>query len=149
MPEKLRVLPDTSVVIAALNSTTGASAEIFNPARRNRLLLITTPYIISETEEVIRRKFPKLQPLFQELKSGMFLVIAEDPPLTTVKQAARIISDLKDAPILAAAMTHRVDYLVTLDHRDFIDDKKVAQKSQIKIVTPAALTLLLKDRGNY
>jgi len=46
-------------------------------------------------------------------------------------------------------MTHRVDYLVTLDRKDFIDDKKVAQKSQIKIVTPAALTLLLKDRGNY
>ncbi len=144
MPEKLRVLPDTSVIISALNSAAGASAAILDFARRNRLVLITTPYIISETEEVIRRKFPKLQPLFQELKSEPFLVIAKDPTLTTVKQAARMISDLKDAPILAAALTHQVDYLVTLDRKDFIDDKKVAQKSRIKIVTPATLVESLR-----
>ncbi len=144
MPEKLRALPDTSVIISALNSTTGASAAILDFARRNQLVLITTSYIISETEEVIRRKFPKLQPLFQKLKGGQFLVIAEDPTLATVKQAALMISDPKDAPILAAAITHQVDYLVTLDRKDFIDDKKVAQKSRIKIVTPATLIKLLK-----
>ena len=144
MPEKLRILLDTSVIISALNSATGASAAIFDFARRGRLVLTTTSYIINETEEVIQRKFPKLQPPFQKLKSEPFLVVAKDPTLATIKRATQMISDPKDVPILAAAITHQVDYLVTLDRKDFVDDKKVAQKSQIKIVTPATLVGLLR-----
>lgn len=146
MPEKLRGLLDTNVLISALNSATGASAAVLDLAQKNRLVLITTPYIISETEEVIRRKFSKLQPPFQELKSEPFLVVAKNPTPAAVTRATQMISDPKDTPILAAAIVHRVDYLVTLDRKDFIDDKKVAQKSKIKIVAPATLVELLRTR---
>lgn len=146
MPEKLRVLLDSSVIIAALNSPTGASSATLSLSRRNQIVLITTPYIISETEEVIRRKFPKLQSLFHRLKDEQLFVIAGDPTLAIIKKAAQIISDPKDAPILAAAIAHQVDYLITLDRKDFIDDKKVAQKSRLKIVTPATLVKFLRSR---
>ncbi len=145
MPEKLKVLLDTSVVITALNSSTGASAAILSYSKMGRLILVTTPYIINETEEVIKRKFPKLQPLFDQLKSGGSLVVTEDPSLDNISRAAQIISDPKDAPILAAAIAQQVDYLVTLDRKDFIDDKNVAQEPRLKIVTPATLIKSLRS----
>jgi len=145
MPEKLKVLLDTSVVITALNSSTGASAAILSYSKMGRLILVTTPYIINETEEVIKRKFPKLQPLFDQLKSGGSLGVTEDPSLDNISRAAQIISDPKDAPILAAAIAQQVDYLVTLDRKDFIDDKNVAQEPRLKIVTPATLIKSLRS----
>lgn len=51
---------------------------------------------------------------------------------------------LQDAPILASAINSKVDYLVTLDRKDFIFNKKVSKKSRLAIVTPAQLLDVLR-----
>lgn len=44
----MRLFLDTSVLLAACGSTTGASHEIFRLARRHGWTLMATPYVIGE-----------------------------------------------------------------------------------------------------
>ena len=45
----MRLFLDTSVLLAAIGSTKGASREIFRLARQNEWLLLTTSYVLDET----------------------------------------------------------------------------------------------------
>lgn len=125
MPKTLQLLLDTSVLISALNSSTGASAQLLHLARHRLVDVLTTTYILFETEEVIRRKFPKLLHAFLLLRNENILKIGADPTLRQIRRAEKLIDDPKDAPILAAALAHKVHYLVTLDKKDFINNQKL------------------------
>jgi hypothetical protein len=41
-----------------------------------------------------------------------------------------------DVPVLLAAMKVKADYLVTFNRKHFIDDPKVAERSDLRIGTP-------------
>lgn len=139
MPTKskpLKVLLDTNVVVSGLNSKTGASAGILTLSKQKAFTIFITPYILEEVASVIKRKFPKILPYFKQLVKADVFDLVPNPPATIVKRAARIISDLKDAAILATAMEEKVNFLITLDRKHFIDDSTVAKKSGLKIVLP-------------
>ena len=136
MPTKLTLFLDSSVLISALNSPIGASAKILNLAKEQKITLIISPYIIDETKRVIQKKLPKLKAPLIELEKENLLKISKDPNIPKVKSALKIIKDPKDAPILAAAIKSKATFLITLDKKDFIDDKNVAKKSKLKILTP-------------
>lgn len=139
MPTKskpLKVLLDTSVIISGLNSKTGASTGILTLSKQKTITIFITPYILEEAASVIRRKFPKLLPYFKQLVGADVFDLIPNPPAAIVKRAAKIISDLKDAAILSTAIEEKVDFLITLDRKHFIDDPTVARKSDLKIVLP-------------
>ena len=46
------------------------------------------------------------------------------------------MADPADVPILLAVMHARVDFLVTLNRRHFLDDPQVARRSGLRIGTP-------------
>lgn len=141
---KPTVLLDTSVIIAALLSSTGASAWLLHLARKKHIKLVASPYIRHEVELVIERKFPKLLARWQHLQqSHLFSRIKDASPKIYAVALAIMSHDPKDAPILAAAMAHQVDYLVTLDQKDFINDPSVTKKSRINICTPGKLIKIL------
>lgn len=144
MPKPPKLLLDTSVLISAVNSSTGASAELLNLARRQQVQLLITAYILFETEEVIKQKFPKLQDIFLAVRSENILAVMTDPAPKDLKTAAKLMTDKKDIPILAAALTHKVDYVVTLDRRDFIENKKLQQEKRVTALLPANVIRLLK-----
>jgi predicted nucleic acid-binding protein len=52
----MRVFLDTSVLLAASGSATGASREVFRLAPANRWTLVTTPYVVEE----VLRNLPRL-----------------------------------------------------------------------------------------
>ena len=52
----MKLFLDTSVLLAACGSEKGASREVFRLAPLNDWTLITTPYVLEETE----RNLPKL-----------------------------------------------------------------------------------------
>ncbi len=60
--------------------------------------------------------------------------MVEDPTPASVEKAATIV-DRKDAPILAAAQSANVDFLITLDKRHFLNPK-TRQKVMLKVVSP-------------
>ena len=53
-------------------------------------------------------------------------------------------TELKDAPIVAAARRTHVDYLVSLDRRHLVDVPEVALRSGLKIILPGALLAHLR-----
>jgi|SRR5271165_3185724 len=104
---------DTSVLIAASGSASGASREIFRRAPGNGWILIATPY---ELEEVLRN-LPDLAPCASADWAGLrpALLIMDDV-LTLDRPVVFPVS--KDRPILFSALAW-ADILLTLDESDF------------------------------
>lgn len=147
MHEPPEVILDSSVIISALHSSTGASAEILKLAEKGRVDVLAPRCLVKEITQVLGRKFPPAIPGFHELIENEILRPREDPARVYLSKAKGIIKDPKDAPILAFAMEAKVDYLITLDRKDFIDDPSVSKKSKLKILTPASFVKFLKSQG--
>ena len=109
----MRLFLDTSVLLAASGSATGASREIFRCASANDWILIATPYAI---EEVVRN-LPDLPPAataeWSRLRPNLLLM---DDVLTLDRPA--VFGSAKDRPILFGALAW-ADVLLTLDRGDF------------------------------
>jgi predicted nucleic acid-binding protein len=136
---KERVFIDSSVTIAALLSSTGASFHILNDLH-DKLTIQINEYSIAETKRV----FLKLPKKFKDdqLVTKLLLLIGTsgmrilpDPDHTLVKRMEKYVSK-NDAAILALAMVHS-DYLLTLDN-GFLTDSVVAfaRKHKVFILKP-------------
>lgn len=145
MPKPTKVLVDTSVLISALNSSTGASAWLLYLGPQKGLSLFVSNYIIEEAHEVITRKFSKLLPAFKQLKKADTFHYAPKPTKAHLKQAATLIDDPKDIPIVAAALSGKVDFIVTLDQKDFIRSSRIANQTNIKPILPGEALQLLSS----
>ena len=109
----MRLLLDSSVLIAVAASAEGASREIFRRASMRGWRLITTPYAVAE---VIRNLagFPAtVTATWLRLRDRLVLV---DDVLTIDKPAVFPVN--KDRPILFSALA-MADVLLTLDRADF------------------------------
>ena len=58
--KKLRVFLDTSVILAGLNSPTGAAGVVLAACASGEFLPVISPQVIEEAERNIGVKFPKL-----------------------------------------------------------------------------------------
>ena len=109
----MKLFLDTSVLLAACGSEKGASREVFRLAPLNDWTLITTPYVLHETE----RNLPKLPAaavaVWKTLQPE--LLICDD--VLTLNQLA-VFPVTKDRPVLFSALAW-ADVLLTLDRNDF------------------------------
>lgn len=109
----MRLFLDTSVLLAACGSATGASREIFRRAPANDWTLIATPYVVAEV--------PRNLPDFPPSASGSWArlrpaILVMDDVLTIDRPA--VFQAAKDRPILFSALAW-ADVLLTLDRGDF------------------------------
>ena len=144
MLETPRIFLDTSVLIAALFSSKGASAEILKLARAEKVQVFISQYVIDEIHKTLQLKGAQLHPVFDRILETKTFNLLPKPPKKQINLAKFIIKDLKDVPILALAMHKKVDYLITLDRKDFIDNPQVSKKSKLKILTPGAFVKLFR-----
>ncbi|MDN5344901.1 MAG: hypothetical protein PWQ18_1014 [Clostridia bacterium] len=127
-----KVFLDSSIIIAGLASETGGSHRVLALAE----LGLITPYISEEvTEEVMRniqKKLPESIAHFYTLfKSLPFVFAVADEK--AMKYARTLINE-KDASILAAAISGKVDWLLSLDkHFQVLDWKG---NLEFKIASP-------------
>ena len=109
----MRLFLDTSVLLAASGSATGASREVFRRAPGNGWIVVATPYVIDE----VLRNLPDLPPAatidWPGLRSE--LVIVDD--VVTLDRPV-VFGPSKDRPILFSALAW-ADVLLTLDRGDF------------------------------
>jgi predicted nucleic acid-binding protein len=132
-----RIFVDSSVLIAASLSATGASREIVRQAIRGRVTLVISNLVLEETEKNLARKAPEALPAFRRfLETVPFEIVR--PTRQEVLDAAQYTA-IKDAPIVAAAQKARVDYLVSLDRRHLVGVVEVARGSGLRIVLPQNL----------
>ena len=104
---------DTSVILAACSSASGASFEVIRRAPANSWALITTPYVQSEVARNISRLSPgadaSWNAIIPQLRVCADILVFDRPA---------IFSPAKDRPILFSAFAY-ADVLLTLDQNDF------------------------------
>lgn len=133
--QRIRVFIDTSVLIAGITSLPGASATVLDLCEAESIQMVISRQVLIEADRNFSVKFPKLLGEFRQFIRGLAPLMVEDPPAAAVQRAA-ILIDRKDAPILAAAIEAKVDYLITLDKKHFLK-QGVQGNIPIEVCTPA------------
>ena len=128
---KTKIFIDTSVIIAGLVSSTGASAAILDLCESEILEMVINKQVLVEADRNFENKFPGLVQEFRNFIKDTSPTLVADPTNAEIRKAQKLINS-KDSPILAAALREKVN-LVTLDNH-FLSIKR---KISIKITSPA------------
>lgn len=127
---------DSSALFAGIVSAIGASRALLLLAEAGQVAITVSEQVVAETERAVARKIPRALPEFREAIRATGLRIVRDPSPDEIEAYADIIAHHADVPIVVAAMQIKTDYLVTLNHRHFIDDPAMAGRSKLRIGTP-------------
>jgi predicted nucleic acid-binding protein len=143
--KKTNIFLDSSALIAGIISETGAAHVLLQLGETEDIVLIISEVVINETKRSIARKSPdNLDDVQQEIaKSGIKIV--PDPSNEEIQANLYLMDDPNDVPILLAAMKAKVDYLATHDHKHFLDNPKVAERSGLKIGTPGDVLAWIRE----
>jgi predicted nucleic acid-binding protein len=106
---------DSSVLIAAAISQRGTARDLLAAAFRGEYTRASSDLVLEESERNLARKAPRAVPVFQLFRSVLSALLTT-PPDELVRQVATVI-ELKDAPIVAAAIHAGAQYLVTFDRK--------------------------------
>lgn len=124
----------SSVLFSAVYSTSGHSSDLLVMGAEGDILAVISDFVIVETRRNIRELKPeKLARLDRLLVTVKFDIVRVDS--NDVADAKQWIV-LKDAPVLAAAKIARVDMLVTLDKKHFLDRPELETYINAPILTP-------------
>ncbi|MFL5121147.1 MAG: putative toxin-antitoxin system toxin component, PIN family [Microvirga sp.] len=131
----MRVVLDTSAVVAALRSPTGASAELLRLAHKGKLALLGTAALAIEYEAVCQREEHRLAAGLSRVEVGQFLDAVVDliEPVEAWFLWRPQLRDPGDELVLEAAANGRADAIVTFNRRDFVG---VAQRFGIEVLLP-------------
>ena len=112
---------DTSVIVAALHSRSGASNAVLEQVARGQLRPLVSTALFLEYEEVVKRPETRLATRMSEDDIGGFLAAlasAAEPVEVSFRWRPQL-SDPKDELVLEVAVNGRADALVTHNVRDF------------------------------
>ena len=111
-----RAVLDTNVLVAALLTPNGASAQLLIQLRAGAFELVTSPMLLAELDDVLRR--PKFRRYIEAAEVDSYVemirresVVVDDP----APSAEPIGVDPDDAYLIDLARAVRVDTLVTGD----------------------------------
>lgn len=133
MPKKFKIFLDSSALISGLNSPTGAAGIILSTFQAGDFFIYISDQVLEEVHRNIQTKFPLLKERFL-----LFLMakpkIIPNPSLNEIRKAEKLIHS-EDAPILAAAIKLKPDFLITWDKKHFLK-KEVVSNISFTICTP-------------
>lgn len=133
---KVNLFLDSSALFAGIVSAVGAARVLLLLAETGHIAVTISEQVVTETERAIARKVPQaLSDLRQAILASKAQIV-RDPSLEDVKTHMNLISHPSDVPILLAAVQARVDYLVSLNRKHFIDDPSVGEQTGLRIGTP-------------
>ena len=121
MTSDVKLVLDTDVVVAAMRSPTGASAEILRLARQGRLTLLLSVALALEYETVCTRAEHRLAADLSEKEVNLFVdaMIALAEPVTMHFLWRPQLRDASDEMVLETAINGDADALVTFNAKDF------------------------------
>jgi len=119
----VRFVLDTDVVVAAMRSPAGASAEIVRFARQGRVTLLVSVALALEYEAVCGRAEHRLAAELNQAEVNVFVdaivAIADPVPMHFLWRPQ--LRDPADEMVLETAINGEADALVTFNARDFGD----------------------------
>lgn len=133
MPKKYKIFLDSSALISGLNSPTGAAGLIISAFLAGEFFVFVSDQVIEEVQRNVQNKFPLLKEAFLNFLLARPKIVKQ-PSLKEIKKAYKLIHP-EDAPILAAAIKSRPDFLITWDIKHFLK-KQVISNTTFVICTP-------------
>lgn len=136
-----KVFLDSSVLVAACASKTGASAFILGYCRLQKIEGYLSLDTIGEARKNVNLKLNKTakKRLVHFLKVAN-LILTPQPSTGEIVWCEQVTNP-KDAPILAAALKSPASFLVTLDKKHFLKPKVKNFASPLQIITPGEFVL--------
>jgi len=138
---KLRVFFDADVLIAGSVSQSYSSASyvLLQLAELTLIHGLTCPYVLDEVERNLQAKLPQGLPVFRLLVENALVKTPDPVPDALEQWTGR--ADVKDIPVLAAAVSSKCQYLVTFNTRDYFNPPR-----QLTILKPGGLVRQLRER---
>ena len=131
----LKLFLDSSVLFTAVNSSFGGSAKLFT---LKSVELHVSKVVLHEVEKNVGKKLGEMY-LERFLRLVEKLIITHElPSLKQIERAKRVIVE-KNSVILSEFKSSDCSHLITLDKRDFLQDKVVEYVKPKKIWTPKML----------
>jgi len=133
---EINLFLDSSALFTGIVSASGAARALLLLAETGHITITISEQVVTEIERAIARKVPQaLSDLRQAILASKAQIV-HDPSPEDVQANLNLISHAADVPIILAAMQAKVDYLVTLNRKHFIDDPDVALQAGFRIGTP-------------
>lgn len=140
-----RVFVDASVLYSAITSATGASRELLRRHLSQEVVIVVSAYVTEEVRRNLAKKAPT-QSGAVDLLLDLLAMQSVEPSIEQIQQAATY-TELKDAPVVAAAIAGVCEYLLTFDRKHLIDPPQVAVQSKLIITTPDQVIKRLRDQA--
>jgi putative PIN family toxin of toxin-antitoxin system len=139
----LRIVLDTSVVVAALRSREGAGNAVLRLVAKGSVIALATPPLFLECEDVLKRPEHRLAHGLTPEAVDEFLgeLAALIEPVEVHFQWRPQSRDPKDEMILEAAINGQADALVTYNTADFAEAK---ERFMVSVLRPADLLRKLR-----
>lgn len=138
----MRIFLDANILFSAAKSA-GAIQILLNDLKKSGHELVADTYVIGEARRNLEIKFPEALSTLGEILQGIIPPAKLSPPLHP--ELVPTLID-KDRPVLAAAIEHRCEVLLTGDKTHFgaFYGKTV---EGVKVLSPAGLAEMLKYEG--
>lgn len=139
----MRIVLDTSVVVAALRSREGAGNAVLRLVAKGSVIALATPPLFLECEDVLKRPEHRLAHGLTPEAVDEFLgeLAALIEPVEVHFQWRPQSRDPKDEMILEAAINGQADALVTYNTADFAEAK---ERFMVSVLRPADLLRKLR-----
>ena len=139
-----KIFFDSSALFSSIYSSTGAAAELIRRSLEGEIEIIISPEVLIEVRRNIRRKAPTLEMELMNTIHAMNLTITSSPRDALVIDFEAFVEP-KDAAIVAAAVTAKVEYLATFDRKHLINPSQVSERSGLIILTPGETLRILQE----
>lgn len=140
-----KVFLDTSVILAASKSKNGGSSYILMLCRKGSIQGYVSRYVIYEakkTSSSLLNQQEKQRLNFLLLQCKLRIIM--EPSEQEIEKYNRLI-EKEDVPIIAAAKLNNIDYLLTLNIKDFMRASLKEAVKPMKIETPKNFIQHLKS----
>ncbi len=138
----MKIFLDTSVLLAAAGSSSGASRAIFDFGLDQHWELVTSLYCVEEVNRNLGKLPAAVTGEWRDRLQPRLMIVRE----TLVHDRPLLFIKTKDKPILLTALAEQCDVLLTLDRQDFSDflDTSVYR---LWVRTPASFLAHERDQG--
>lgn len=131
----MRIVLDTSVIVAGFRSRTGASNLLLRAVATGGLRPLVTTALFLEYEDVLLRAEQRLATGMTEsdVEGALAALASAAQPVEVHFRWRPQLADPSDELVLEAAVNGSADFLVTHNVRDF---EPAAGKFELKVITP-------------
>jgi|SRR5581483_1789217 len=138
----IRVTVDTNTLVSGVTtSTQSVNNQIIQTWRENKYTLILSEYILNEIQSTLLKPYFSSR-LTTDQIIGTVMLFRQEAIITPINvNISGVASQAKDDPILATAISGKVDYLVT---RDDAFRQKVPEYQGVKLISPPQFLEILK-----